>query len=93
MSGVSVSDAGLILLLLVLGPGFLFVGVRTLRTRAWHDGVPALELMIDRALGENPPQRTTWDRRFALFQMWMAIVFGSFFTLALMAVLYTLIAE
>ena len=83
----------LVLLMTILGPGYLVMGVSALRTRAWHDGVPALELLIDRAIGEEPPARTAWDLRFALFQSWMAVIFGSFFSLGLFAILYTLVAE
>ncbi|ESZ87930.1 MAG: hypothetical protein Q27BB25_06290 [Blastomonas sp. CACIA14H2] len=86
-------ELGLLALLVLLGPGFLWMGIRSLRTRAWHDGVPALELMIDRVIGEEPPPRTKWDRRFALFQTGAAILFGSFFTLIFLAVLYVLISE
>jgi hypothetical protein len=86
-------EVGVLALLALLGPGFLWMGIRSLRTKAWHDGVPALESMIDRAIGEEPPPRTKWDRRFALFQTGAAILFGSFFTLLFFAVLYSLISE
>lgn len=86
-------EVGVLALLALLGPGFLWMGIRSLRTKAWHDGVPALELMIDRALGEEPPPRTKWDRRFARFQAWAMVVFGLFFTLLFFAVLYSLISE
>lgn len=86
-------DIGLVLLLTLLGPLFVVQGARSLRSRAWHDGVPALELVIDRALGEEPPPRTAWDRRFALFQSWMAIILGSFFSLCLLAVVVSLVSE
>ncbi|PXA84973.1 hypothetical protein DMC47_38615 [Nostoc sp. 3335mG] len=78
-----------ILLLAVMGPGFLTTGIWTLRSRAWRDGVPLLELAIDRAIGEEPPERTTWDRRFARFNAWAQIILGSFFTVCLVAVLFT----
>ena len=79
----------MILFLIAAGPGFLFLGVRSLRTRAWHDGVPIAELLIDRAIGEEPPARNETDRRFSLFNAWMMIVFGAFFSLVLAAVLYS----
>ena len=82
--------AGLLLFLLVAGPGFLIHGVRTLRRRAWHDGVPAIEYLIDRSLGVAPPPRTDTDRRFALFHTWMAVLFGGFFSLCLLGVLTSL---
>jgi hypothetical protein len=77
------------LLLTVMGPGFLAMGIWTLRSRAWRDGVPLLELAIDRAIGEEPPKRTRWDRHFARFNAWAQIIFGSFFTVCLVAVLFT----
>ena len=80
-------EAGFILFLLAAGPGFVILGIRNLRTRAWQEGVPAIELLIDRALGEEPPPRTRWDRRLARFHGWMMILFGSFFSLVLVAVL------
>jgi len=80
---------GLLAFLLLAGPGFLALGIRALRTRAWHDGVPAVELLIDRAAGIAPPARTAWDRRFALFNTLMLLVFGAFFSLALVAILYS----
>ena len=81
------------LFLLIAGPGFLWLGICSLRTRAWRDGVPALELMIDRAAGVEPPPRNAWDRRFSLFNAWMFVVFGTFFSLVGLAVLYSSFAS
>ena len=78
---------GLLFFLILGGPGFLWLGIRSLRTGAWHDGVPALELMMDRMAGEEPPPRTAWDRRFAFFHAWMLALFGTFFSLVGLAVL------
>ena len=83
--------AGLLLFLLLSGPVLLWLGVSTLRGRTWRDGVPALELLIDRALGEAPPARTAWDRRFAHFHAWMAVLFGTFFSIAGLAAIFLLI--
>ncbi|MEI9926507.1 MAG: hypothetical protein WDN44_00735 [Sphingomonas sp.] len=79
----------MILFLLVAGPGFLALGLWNLRARVWQEGVPVLELLIDRALGEEPPPRTPWDRRLARFHGWMMILFGSLFSLALAAVVFS----
>jgi hypothetical protein len=77
------------LLLTVLGPGCVMLGIWTLRTQGWRDGVPVLELMIDRAIGEEPLERTTRDRRLARFNAWAQIIFGSFFSICLVAALFT----
>ena len=83
-------DLGTILFLLLAGPGFLYLGIRSVRTQAWRESAPALEVLIDRAVGVDVPPRTAWDRRFARFQAWMFVAFGSFFSLCLAAVLFTL---
>ena len=83
------NEVGLILLLGLIGPGFVALGIRTLREGSWQNGVPAIELMIDRALGQVPPPRTAWDRRFAMFHVVMTLVLGSFFSLAFLAVVYS----
>jgi hypothetical protein len=80
--------AAAILLLTVMGPGFAILGIWTLRSRSWRDGVPLLELAIDRVIGEEPPERTRCDRRFARFNAWAQIIFGSFFTACLVTVLF-----
>jgi hypothetical protein len=75
------------------GPGFLALGIWNLRTCAWRDGVPALELLIDRAIGEEPPPRTKTDRMFSHINGWLMIVFGAFFSLCDFAVIYSLVSE
>ena len=82
-------ELGLILFLLLAGPGFFMLGVWNLKTRAWRDGVPVAELLIDRALHEKAPPRNAWDRRFGLFNAAMLVLFGAFFSLVLAAVLYS----
>ncbi|WP_423605526.1 hypothetical protein [Sphingomonas sp. MS122] len=83
------NDVALILFLLVTGPGFLMLGIWNFRTRAWRDGVPAIELMIDRAAGVELPARNATDRRFGFFNALMLVLFGAFFSLVLVAVLYS----
>jgi hypothetical protein len=78
-----------ILVLVLVGPGFLLLGLLNLKSRAWRDGVPAAELLLDRALGAEPPPRNAWDRRFGLFNAAMLILFGLFFSLVLVAILYS----
>ena len=78
-----------ILFLTAIGPGFLLLGILNLKRRAWRDGVPVAELLIDRALGTEPPPRNAWDRRFGLFNAVMLILFGGFFSLALAVLLYS----
>ena len=78
-----------ILFLTAAGPGFLLLGIWNLRRRAWRDGIPAAELLIDRALGAEPPPRNAWDRRFGLFNAAMLILFGVFFSVAFAAILYS----
>ena len=77
----------------ITGPGFLFPGFRSLRRAAWRDGVPAAELLIDRLAGVEPPPRTAWDRRFALSNTAMLIMFGSFFSICGVAILYSFVQE
>jgi len=62
--------------LLALGLAFAGMGVWTLYTRKRDDMVPLAELLINRALGEEPPPRNAWDRRLALFHGGMSILFG-----------------
>lgn len=87
------SGLGTILFLFLAGPGFLLFGIRNLRTRAWHDGVPAAELLIDSAIGAEPPSRNATDRRFSLFNAWMMVIFGAFFSLCLAAVVISQFAQ
>lgn len=82
-------DIGALLFLILAGPGFLLLGIWNLKRRAWRDGVPAAELLIDRTFGVEPPPRNAWDRRFGLFNAAMLVLFGLFFSLALVAVLYS----
>ena len=78
-------SAPALLTLIVAGPGLLGLGLWTLRTRAWYDGVPAAELLIDRAAGVAPPPRDPSDRRFNLFHAGVSIIPGTFFTACLVA--------
>ncbi len=82
-----------ILALTAAGPGLLSLGLWTLRTRSWYDGVPAAEVLIDRIGGATPPPRTATDRRFARFHAGMSIILGAFFTLCLLAVIVSLLSE
>ncbi|MBX9797049.1 hypothetical protein [Sphingomonas sp.] len=91
--GRQVKTVGLVILLLIIGPTFLGYGVWLLRTGNWRESIPAAELLIDRAIGAEPPPRNAWDRRVALFQSWMMVLFGSFFSLCLIAVLISFIPE
>ena len=79
--------------LVVIGPGFLWLGIQSLRRGWWRESVPLLEVVIDRAAGLEPPPRTTWDRRFALFQAILFTIFGAFFSLCLVAVLISTFSE
>lgn len=78
-----------ILFLVVIGPGFLMLGIRSLRTNLWRNGVPAIELAVHRAAGTEPLLRNAWDRRFALFNALAMVLFGLFFSFCLLAVLYS----
>jgi len=88
-----VSTAVTLLVLTLTGPGLLYLGIRSLRTRAWSDSVPVTEALIYRAARMNAPARTAWDRRFALFHTAATLVFGSFATPCLAAVLFTIVSE
>jgi hypothetical protein len=65
---------------IILGPGFLAYGIWMLRTRAWRDSVPALEVLLDRMIGEEPPARTKTDQRLMHIQAWLLAVVGGFMT-------------
>ncbi|MPT47762.1 MAG: hypothetical protein E2598_04970 [Sphingobium sp.] len=82
-----------VLVLLISGPFFLWIGVQSLRHRRWRDSVPLLEAMIDHAAGLEPPPRNIWDRRFAFAQAILFTIFGAFFTLCLAAILISTFAE
>ena len=82
-----------ILFLLVTGPYLLWMGVQSLRRSWWRESVPLLEVVIDRVAGIAPPPRTAWDRRFAFAQAIMFTVFGTFFSLVLIAVLFSVLSE
>lgn len=84
---------GAMIFLLFAGPGMLALGVWSLRSGAWRDGVPLLELLVDRALGETPPPRNAWDHRFGRFHAWMSVLFGTFFSLCGLAVLISFVPE
>ena len=86
-------DIGVVLLLMLLGPGLLFMGIVSVRRRWWQDSVPLAEFLIDRAAGIDPPPRNRWDRGFARVQAWLYILLGFFFTLCLAAVLFSLLSE
>lgn len=85
--------AFVMIFLLIAGPGFLFMGVQSLRGGWWRESVPLLEAAIDRAAGIDPPPRTAWDRRFAFGQAIMLTIFGAFFSLCLAAVLISTFSE
>jgi len=82
-----------ILFLVFAGPGLLSLGIWTLCKRTWYDGIPAAELLIDRATGLEPAPRTGNDRRFARVEAWLNIGFGIFFTFCLAAVIISLLWE
>jgi hypothetical protein len=86
-------EISVVLLLTVMGPGFFALGVWNLRTRAWRDGVPALELLIDRASGAEPPPRTRTDRTLGHMNAWLLVIFGGFLSLCDFAVIYSLVSE
>jgi len=90
---MALKELGLVVLLTLLGPGFLALGVWNLRTRAWRDGVPALELLIDRTIGEEPPPRTKTDRALGRINAWLLVIFGGFFSLCDFAAIYSLVSE
>ncbi len=73
---------------LPLGLGLLMlsIGLRTLTSRGWRDGVPAIELVALRLLGRAPTARTAWDRRIALFNACAATALGALFTIGGLAV-------
>ncbi len=81
------------LVLMLAGPGLLSLGIWTLRSRVWYDGIPLPESLIDRAAGIAPPPRDATDRRFARFHAWAGIALGSIFTLCLAAVLISFLSE
>jgi len=90
---MALKEIGLILMLTAAGPGCVGVGVWSLRTRAWREGVPALELLIDRAVGAEPPPRTKYDRISNHVHAWLLVISGVFFSLCDFAVIYTLLSE
>ena len=63
---------------MILATGILLLGagVWTLHMRNREDAVPLVELLIDRALGEDPPPRNAWDRRIALINGSMMMLAG-----------------
>ena len=79
---------GPVLFLLLAGPEALTLGVLSLRRGWWRESVPLLEVMIDQIAGIDPPPRNRWDRIFARAQAWMFVVFGSFFSVCLAAVVF-----
>lgn len=81
-----------LLTLLFAGPGLLAIGVHSSRAAAWRESVSLFEWLIDRAAGLEPQPRTAWDRRFALVESWLLVVFGSFFSLAFVAIIFSLFA-
>ena len=81
-----------ILSFVLAGPGLLTLGIWSLRSRAWHDRIPLAEYLIDRTVGVEIPPRTASDRGFARVQAWFCVVFGSFFSLVLAAIIFSLFA-
>lgn len=79
--------------LIVTGPGFLWLGIQSLRRGWWRESVPLLEVVIDRAAGIEPPPRTALDRRFAVAQAILFTVFGAFFSLCLATFLISTFSE
>lgn len=84
-------DFGVFVFLLIAGPGLLTLGIKSLRHGWWRESVPLLEVVIDRVAGTELPPRNRWDRGFARVQAWMFVVFGTFFSVCLAAVLFSLI--
>ncbi|QNE31768.1 hypothetical protein F1C10_07345 [Sphingomonas sp. NBWT7] len=82
-----------VLVLIVTGPGLLALGLWTLRTRSWYDGVSAAEVLIYRVGGASLPTRTATDRRFARLHAWMTVILGASFTLCLAAVVVPFSSE
>ena len=80
---------GLALVLLVLGPGWFSFSAFSLWRGWWREGVPLAEVLVDRAVGAEPPPRTAWDRRLALLHTLVGIIGGMVFTACLLAVLYS----
>jgi len=68
------------------GTGLRAMGIWTLDTCAWYDGVPAAELLVNRAAGIAPSPREQSNRRFNRSRAWMNIILGTFFTACLVAV-------
>jgi hypothetical protein len=79
--------------LLLLGPGLLALGLWNLRSGAWRDGVPAAELLIIRAAGQEPSPRTASDRRWSRANAWLSVLFGAFFSILALAVAFSLLSE
>lgn len=82
-----------LLALIIADPGLLALGLWTLRTRSWYNGIPAAEMLVDGIGGATPPPRTAADRHFARFHAWMSIIFGAFFSLCLLAAIFSLLSE
>ncbi len=87
------NSIGAMIFLIAAGPGFLWMGIASLRRGYWRESVPLLEVVIDRAAGIEPPPRNKWDRRFALFQAWMFVIIGAVFSLFLVVVLISFVSE
>ena len=70
------SEAFATLLLIAFGPGLLtYVGFLVRRNR-WRDAAPALEVVIDKAVGIEPPPRNRTDHAFMIFQLVMMMFVG-----------------
>jgi hypothetical protein len=82
-----------LVVLLITGPGLLVLGLWNLRVGAWREGIPAAELLILRAAGEEPSPRTAWDRRWSLINAGLSVLFGAFFSILALAVVYSLLSE
>ncbi|MHA6768499.1 hypothetical protein [Sphingobium ummariense] len=83
----------LVAFMLVAGPYFFWTGIQSLRHGWWRESAPLLEVVIDRTTGVELPPRTAWDRRFALTQAVLNILFGAFFSLCLVAALISTFSE
>jgi len=67
------------LLFAAIGAFLMWSGIRTLRTRAYENGVSVIELAILKATGSEPLPITKWDVSFNRTAAWLSIIFGFFF--------------
>ena len=79
------------LLMALTGAGLFGLGLYGLRTRAWENGISAIEAGILKATGSEPLPLTDGDRAWGRAQSWASVVFGGIlFLFGVLLVAFTL---